>query len=134
VQANENITNLFSAVFPRHRKLICSRGSTHPHFNFTSILHWKITHIYIIIHNNHTQQSNTIISSIQHSPLLSLIHTLKSVIHIHPSLILSIYTSLIHRYRLGNFHYVLGGGGSFELVLPPEAKMALTKSEPGRGG
>jgi hypothetical protein len=43
------------------------------------------------------------------------------------------HTSLIHRYRLGNLHYTLGGGGSLELALPPEVKSVLTKSEPDRG-
>jgi hypothetical protein len=42
----------FRRFFPSHRKLLCTRGSTHLHFNFTPVLNWKITHIHIIIHNN----------------------------------------------------------------------------------
>jgi hypothetical protein len=38
----------FLAVLPSCQKLIYARGSTHPHFNFTPVLNWKITHIYIL--------------------------------------------------------------------------------------
>jgi hypothetical protein len=34
----ENNTDLLSVVFSSHQKLICTRGSTYPHFNFTIIL------------------------------------------------------------------------------------------------
>jgi hypothetical protein len=48
-----------------------------------------------IIHNNHTQQSYIIISSIHKSHPLSLIHTHKSIMRMHSSLILSIQVSCI---------------------------------------
>jgi hypothetical protein len=130
-----NHRKLFSVLFPSRQKVVCSRGFTHPHFNFTLVLNWKITHnyIYIVIHNNLVHSTLTFIHiSLIHS---NLIHTHKSVIHTHQSLIhisfIHRYTSLIHRYRLGNFHYALGG--LLELWLPPEAKRALTKSASCRG-
>jgi hypothetical protein len=63
-----------------------------------------------------------------------LIHI--SVIHTHCLIHTSIihkHTSLLHRYRLGNFHYALRGGGSLELWLPLDAKRMLTKLKPDRG-
>jgi hypothetical protein len=89
--AAENST-LFLMFFPSHQKLICSRGSTYPHFNFTPVLKWKITQIHIIIHNNLIHST---LSSIHKSHPLSLIHTHESVIHLHPSLILSLQVSYI---------------------------------------
>jgi hypothetical protein len=65
----------FGIFFPSRRKFLYTRDSTHLHFNFTPVLNWKIIHVHIIIHNNHTQQSYTIISSIQHShPYTNIIH------------------------------------------------------------
>jgi hypothetical protein len=52
------ITALFLVIFPSRRKLLCTMGFTHPHFNFTPALNWKIIHTHIIIYiYNHTQQS-----------------------------------------------------------------------------
>jgi hypothetical protein len=80
-QAAEIITDLFSVVFHSRRKLLYTKGSTHPHFNYTAVLNWKITHT----HNYTYIQSFTIISSIQHSHPLISIHIKVSSIYIQVS-------------------------------------------------
>jgi hypothetical protein len=128
-----------------------------PHIPFQFYTSFKLKdHTYTVIHSNiiHSTLIHTQISSIQwHKIHTHLIYTqISSIQHeihylirtqvIHKSWHKSIWadtskfhpkhTSLIQKYRLGNFHYTIGGGGSLE--LPLEAKRALTKSEPGRGG
>jgi hypothetical protein len=109
--------------------------------NYTHTHNYRYMQLYTtIISNNliHSTLPSIHISLISIQVLLihiSVIHTHQCLIHTHQcpihTIIIHKYTSLIHRYRLGNFHYALGG--SLELWLPLEVKMALTKLEPGRG-